>query len=122
MKFVLALILCSYTAGSCFPPYVYPTKFNDQYDCFMEGYKQSIIKMEEIGIGSNPQRTAQILAAAVDLRNKNAANNYKTLTGEELSFEEFNLGDIFAKPKDTKSKGTDYNILGFPKHKLAPIE
>lgn len=78
------------------------------------------LKMEEIGIGSNPQRTAQILAAAVDLRNKNAANNYKTLTGEELSFEEFNLGDIFAKPKDTKSK--DDNPLGFPEHRLAPIQ
>ena len=41
MKFVLALILCSYTAGTCLPPYIYPTKFKDQYDCFIEGYKQS---------------------------------------------------------------------------------
>ena len=49
MKFALALILCSYTVGSCLPPFIYPTKFNDLYDCFMEGYKQSIIKMEEIG-------------------------------------------------------------------------
>ena len=23
--------------------------YNDQYDCFMEGYNQSILKMEEIG-------------------------------------------------------------------------
>ena len=49
MKFILALILCSYTAGTCLPPYVYPTKFEDQYDCFVEGYKQSMVKMEEIG-------------------------------------------------------------------------
>ena len=49
MKIVLALIMCSYTAGSCLPPYIYPEKFNDQYDCFMEGYNQSILKMEEIG-------------------------------------------------------------------------
>jgi len=49
MKFILALILCSYTAGTCLPPYIYPTKFEDQYDCFIEGYKQSMIKMEEIG-------------------------------------------------------------------------
>ena len=49
MKFALALILCSYTAGTCLPPYIYPTKFEDQYDCFIEGYKQSMIKMEEIG-------------------------------------------------------------------------
>ena len=49
MKFALALILCSYVAESCLPPYVYPTKFEDQYDCFIEGYKQSMVKMEEIG-------------------------------------------------------------------------
>ena len=49
MKIVLALIMCSYTAGTCLSPYVYPEKFNDQYDCFMEGYNQSILKMEEIG-------------------------------------------------------------------------
>ena len=49
MKFTLALILCSYVVNSCLPPYVYPTQFNDQYDCFMEGYKQSMLKMEEIG-------------------------------------------------------------------------
>ena len=48
MKFALALILCSYVAESCLPPYVYPTKFEDQYDCFVEGYKQSMVKMEEI--------------------------------------------------------------------------
>ena len=49
MKFILALILFSYVAESCLPPYIYPTKFEDQYDCFMEGYKQSMVKMEEIG-------------------------------------------------------------------------
>ena len=41
--------MCSYTAGTCLPPYVYPEKFNDQYDCFIEGYNQSILKMQEIG-------------------------------------------------------------------------
>ena len=49
MKFTLILILCSYVAGECLPPHTYPKKFNDQYDCFMEGYNQSILKMEEIG-------------------------------------------------------------------------
>jgi|TARA_R100000501_G_scaffold13385_1_gene24515 hypothetical protein len=49
MKIILALIMCSYTAGICLPPYIYPEKFNDQYDCFMEGYNQSILKMEQIG-------------------------------------------------------------------------
>ena len=49
MKIVLALIMCSYSAGTCLPPYIYPEKFNDPYDCFMEGYNQSILKMEQIG-------------------------------------------------------------------------
>ena len=65
------------------------------------------LKMEEIGIGSNPQKTAQILAAAVNLRNQNASNNYKILTGEELSFEEFNIGSIIEKPKSKDSKDTN---------------
>ena len=49
------------------------------------------LKMEEIGIGADPKRTAQILAGAVDLRNKNAAFAYKQLTGEDLNFEGFSL-------------------------------
>ena len=49
MKFTLILILCSYVSGTCIPPYTYPQQFNDQYDCFMEGYNQSILKMENIG-------------------------------------------------------------------------
>jgi len=49
------------------------------------------LKMEEIGIGADPERTAQILANAVDLRNKNAAFAYKQLTGEDLNFEGFSL-------------------------------
>jgi len=27
MKIILALIMCSYTAGTCLPPYIYPEKF-----------------------------------------------------------------------------------------------
>ena len=49
MKITLFLIMCSYVAGECLPPYTSPQQFNDQYDCFMEGYNQSILKMEEIG-------------------------------------------------------------------------
>ena len=30
-------------------PHAYPKQFNDQYDCFIEGYNQSILKMKEIG-------------------------------------------------------------------------
>ena len=49
MKVTLFLILCSYVAGECLPPIAYHKQFNDQYDCFIEGYNQSILKMEEIG-------------------------------------------------------------------------
>jgi hypothetical protein len=31
------------------PPIAYHKQFNDQYDCFIEGYNQSILKMKEIG-------------------------------------------------------------------------
>ena len=49
MKVTLFLIMCSYVAGECLAPHTYPQQFNDQYDCFMEGYNQSMLKMEEIG-------------------------------------------------------------------------
>ena len=49
MKFTLALIICSYVAGECMPPFIYDTKFNNQYDCLMKGYEESISKIEEIG-------------------------------------------------------------------------
>jgi hypothetical protein len=78
------------------------------------------LKMKEIGIGSDPQKTAQILAAAVDLRNKNAKYAYKQLTDKDLSFEGFGIEDIFAKPKDTKSNND--NPLGLDESLLAPIE
>ncbi len=31
------------------PPYQWPESFNTQYDCLMFGYKESIVKMEELG-------------------------------------------------------------------------
>ena len=49
MKFLLSLIICSSVAGECMPPFEWPDRFNSQYDCLMFGYKESIVKMEEIG-------------------------------------------------------------------------
>ena len=49
MKFTLALIMCSYVAGECMPPFLYDTKFDNQYDCLMKGYEESISKIKEIG-------------------------------------------------------------------------
>jgi hypothetical protein len=49
MKILLSIVICSQVAGTCLKPYPWPTTFNTQYDCLMEGYKQSIVKMKEIG-------------------------------------------------------------------------
>ena len=49
MKILLSLVICSQVAGTCLPPYQWPTAFNSQYECLMFGYEQSLIKMEELG-------------------------------------------------------------------------
>ena len=49
MKFILSLIICSQVAGTCLQPYQWPSTFNSQYDCLMFGYKQSVVKMQQIG-------------------------------------------------------------------------
>ena len=49
MKILLSLIICSQVAGTCLDPYTWPDTFDTQYDCLMFGYKESIVKMEEIG-------------------------------------------------------------------------
>ena len=43
------MVICSQVAGACMDPYPWTTTFDTQYDCLMEGYKQSIVKMEELG-------------------------------------------------------------------------
>ena len=49
MKFLLSIIICSQVAGTCLQPFPWPTTFDTQYDCLMFGYKESIVKMEELG-------------------------------------------------------------------------
>ena len=49
MKIILSMIICSQVAGTCLPPYEWPTAFHNQYDCLMFGYEESIKKMKEIG-------------------------------------------------------------------------
>ena len=49
MKYLLRIIICSQVAGTCLQPFPWPTTFDTQYDCLMFGYKQSIVKMEELG-------------------------------------------------------------------------
>jgi hypothetical protein len=60
------------------------------------------LKMEELGIGANPERTIAIMKNAIKLRNDNAAFEYQELTGgEELDFSNMN---IFGATKKTKSE------------------
>ena len=49
MKILLTLILCSYTSGTCLPPYQWPEQYTDMYDCMMAGYQKSMEKMELMG-------------------------------------------------------------------------
>ncbi len=49
MKIVLTLLLCSYVADTCLPPHVYHEEFDNDYDCLIAGYKESLLKIEEIG-------------------------------------------------------------------------
>ena len=49
MKITLAFLLCSYVAESCLPPYIYPVEFDNEYDCMIAGYSESLKKIEEIG-------------------------------------------------------------------------
>ena len=49
MKITLAFLLCSYVAESCLPPYIYPMQFDNEYDCLLVGYSESLRKIEEIG-------------------------------------------------------------------------
>ena len=49
MKILLSIVICSQVAGACMDPYPWPETFNSQYDCLLFGYKESIVKMEELG-------------------------------------------------------------------------
>ena len=51
MKYVLTMIMCSVMEGqtTCIPPFTFETKYNDAYDCMIEGYNKSSEKIIELG-------------------------------------------------------------------------
>ena len=49
MKFILTFIFCSGMANSCLPPVPYESSYLDLYTCLDAGYKESIVKMEQLG-------------------------------------------------------------------------
>lgn len=42
------------------------------------------LKMKEFGFGANPERTIEVMKNAINLRNSNAKNAYKILTGQDM--------------------------------------
>lgn len=46
--------------------------------------KDIAMKMQELGIGANPQKTIEVMKSAIGLRNDKAAYEYKLLTGIDL--------------------------------------
>ncbi len=51
MKFMLTMLVCSVINGktTCIPPITFDEKYNDGYDCMVNGYNKSYDKIVEIG-------------------------------------------------------------------------
>ena len=68
-------------------------------------------KMEELGIGANPQKTIEVMKAAVGLRNDKAAYEYKLLTGIDLEIPT----SLSIKKRNEEGKPEGYDPLGILK-------
>ncbi len=49
MKYSLYMIMCSLLAGECMEPFKIKDTYDSMYSCLNAGYKESLIKSEEIG-------------------------------------------------------------------------
>ena len=49
MEVVLILYMCSAVQKTCLDPYVWPSRFDDKYNCMVQGYEESGKKIAEIG-------------------------------------------------------------------------
>ena len=68
------------------------------------------LKMDELGLGSNPEKTIAILTNSINLRNENLNFEYKNLTEKNIDFSDMNAIGSFAlglqeNTKDQKSGG-----------------
>jgi hypothetical protein len=84
------------------------------------------LKMEELGIGANPERTIAIMQNAIKLRNDNAAFEYEELTGNPLDFSKMNVFEggytsTSTKKEDDGPRGMKkiFNPLGIDSKLLA---
>ena len=71
--------------------------------------KDIAMKMKELGIGANPQKTIAVMKEAIGLRNEKAAYEYKLLTGLDL---EISSSESTKKKKEEAAR-TDPLNLGF---------
>ena len=78
------------------------------------------LKMQEIGLGANPEKTIEILTSSINTRNKNLNYGYGLLTGgKTLDFSKMDAVGEFAlgfkdKDKETKSESD----VGLPEYKF----
>jgi hypothetical protein len=92
------------------------------------------LKMDEMGLGADPERTIAVLTNSLQIRNANAAFEYYELTeGENLDFSNINVvGEMPSLGKKDETGTTEisgprgmqknYNPLGLPENRLAPVE
>ena len=50
MKFMLAMIFCTAVYQQCQEPHAMPGSYDNWYNCMLAGYKESLKKLQEIGI------------------------------------------------------------------------
>ena len=69
------------------------------------------LKMDEMGLGADPERTIAVLTNSLQIRNSNAAYEYKVLTGNKLDFSGIDVvGEMpgLDKDKEKEKKFIEY--------------
>ena len=51
MKYILTMVMCSVVNGQtvCLPPFTFEDKYNDAFDCMVDGYNKASDKTIELG-------------------------------------------------------------------------
>ena len=79
------------------------------------------LKMEELGLGANPEKTIEILTNSINLRNQNLNFDYKNLTKKDIDFSDINAVGSFALglQESTKDQKTESEPdVGLPEYKF----
>ena len=84
MSFILTLIICSYTAGTCLPPYQWPQTFPDAYSCMIAGNEQSIAKFKQLGVKPVNKHRMYIKFICTE-RKENCVMTKKKITTKDYS-------------------------------------